>query len=145
MSQPESHPLHPDNDDAPEFSERAKAGRWIDDEHLARVTFGDKPLEAEVLTIFAEQARMWMRLLEPDAADEDWRTAAHTLKGAAGGVGAVAVAGVCAHAETLVADAGTTVARAVALNDLRAVVEPTLDHIAWRVHAIRVGDLKTEG
>jgi HPt (histidine-containing phosphotransfer) domain-containing protein len=63
----------------------------IDRGHLARMTFGDRSLEREVLGLFDRQAAMLvarMRGGEPSAV----ATLAHTLKGSAAGIGASRVA-----------------------------------------------------
>ena len=65
--------------------------RAIDLVHLEAQTMGDKALEAEVLQLFARQARLLLKAL----ADDDGTTraeTAHRLKGAALAVGAFAVA-----------------------------------------------------
>lgn len=78
----------------------ARTARPIDFAHLSRQTMGDKELEAEVLRLFAREARQLTERLasEPAAARPQ---IAHRLKGAARGVGAFAVA---AAAEALEAD-----------------------------------------
>jgi HPt (histidine-containing phosphotransfer) domain-containing protein len=63
----------------------------IDDDHLARMTLGDRVLEREVLEIFLRQATMMIERIEraePGLA----AVAAHTLTGSARGVGAWRVA-----------------------------------------------------
>jgi HPt (histidine-containing phosphotransfer) domain-containing protein len=63
----------------------------IDRGHLARMTFGDRSLEREVLQLFDRQATM---LIEHIRAGNPAAIAAlaHTLKGSAAGIGAGAVA-----------------------------------------------------
>jgi len=66
-------------------------GQAIDLQHLARMTFGEPGLEAEVLTLFNRQASVLlarMRGSSPAAA----AAFAHTLKGSASGIGAWRVA-----------------------------------------------------
>ena len=63
----------------------------IDRGHLARMTFGDRSLEREVLGLFDRQAALLierMRGGEPAAV----ASLAHTLKGSAAGIGADRVA-----------------------------------------------------
>ena len=63
----------------------------IDLEHLARMTLGERSLEAEVLTLFERQAAVLlahMRVSAPAAV----AAFAHTLKGSARGIGAWRVA-----------------------------------------------------
>ncbi|KQV34251.1 MULTISPECIES: Hpt domain-containing protein [unclassified Rhizobium] len=77
----------PDNS----LSPRATAARAIDLVHLEAQTMGDKALEAEVLQLFARQARQLLKTLIDDA-DAARAETAHRLKGAALAVGAFAVA-----------------------------------------------------
>lgn len=74
----------------------------IDLDHLNQYVCGDKALLDEVLTIFDEQAGMWLARLDPALDDEDWRDAAHTLKGASRGVGSWTLGDLCEEAERLV-------------------------------------------
>lgn len=71
----------------------------IDLEHLNKYVFGDKALLNEVLGIFKEQATSLSEQMTPSMDDEAWRLAAHTLKGAARGVGAWALGDAAAQAE----------------------------------------------
>lgn len=73
----------------------------IDLEHLNRYVFGDKALLGEVLGIFKEQAALISDRMQPSMDDEAWHLAAHTLKGAARGVGAWALGDAAERAEAL--------------------------------------------
>ncbi len=64
---------------------------------LERMTGGDDAVSEEVLELFVQQAAMWSQML--DVREEGWRDAAHTLRGAAAGIGAGALAEACAAAE----------------------------------------------
>lgn len=64
---------------------------------LERMTDGDAGVSEEVLGLFVQQASMWAPLL--DVRDEGWRDAAHTVRGAAAGIGANGLAEACAAAE----------------------------------------------
>jgi HPt (histidine-containing phosphotransfer) domain-containing protein len=69
----------------------AHGGSVIDRGHLARMTFGDRSLEREVLQLFDRQAAILIdriRVANPAAI----ASLAHTLKGSAAGIGAGAVA-----------------------------------------------------
>jgi len=71
----------------------------FDTAHLAQYTGGDRVLEAELAGLLREQAD---RCLAAMATAEDpvaWKAAAHTLKGAARGVGAFALGEACQRAE----------------------------------------------
>ena len=70
----------------------------LDRNHLARMTFGDRSLEREVLQLFDRQSELLlerMRTSEPAAI----ATLAHTLKGSAVGIGATRVASAAAEVE----------------------------------------------
>jgi HPt (histidine-containing phosphotransfer) domain-containing protein len=64
---------------------------------LERMTGGDDAITEEVLGLFAQQAAMWSPLL--DGRDAGWRDAVHTIRGAAAGIGAGALAQACQTAE----------------------------------------------
>jgi HPt (histidine-containing phosphotransfer) domain-containing protein len=63
----------------------------IDDDHLGRMTLGDRSLEREVLEIFARQAALTLDRIA-GASPQKAAAAAHTLKGSARGIGAWRVA-----------------------------------------------------
>lgn len=72
--------------------------------HLNKATFGSRELALEVLRLFERQAE---KMLAEIIAAEDAKTrsrAAHTLKGSALGVGALAVAAAAGEVETLAED-----------------------------------------
>ena len=71
----------------------------LDLEHLARYTGGEPVLEAELFALFSTQVESCVGQMEAAAADDSWLTAAHTLKGASRGVGAMSLADACAEAE----------------------------------------------
>lgn len=87
----------------------------IDLDHLEQYIGSDTALRDEILTIFDEQARMWVDRLDPSEDDEIWRNAAHALKGAARGVGAWQVGDLCEAAEELIAGAPEKVAKRCAI------------------------------
>ena len=63
----------------------------IDEDHLARMTLGDRALEREVLEIFVRQTVILLeRIAKADPAFA--AGAAHTLSGSASGIGATRVA-----------------------------------------------------
>ncbi len=64
---------------------------------LEAMTGGDDAISEEVLALFVQQAGLWSPLL--DVRHEGWRDAAHTVRGAAAGIGAGALAEACAAAE----------------------------------------------
>ncbi|WP_337269795.1 Hpt domain-containing protein [Oryzifoliimicrobium ureilyticus] len=83
--------------------------RPIDLVHLARQTMGDKALEAEVLNMFARQARSCLHEI---SCEDNKRTveAAHRLKGAASAVGAFKVSQAAADLESRCSDAAAIAA-----------------------------------
>lgn len=64
---------------------------------LEAMTGGDDAISEEVLALFVQQVGLWSPLL--DVRHEGWRDAAHTVRGAAAGIGAGALAEACAAAE----------------------------------------------
>jgi HPt (histidine-containing phosphotransfer) domain-containing protein len=96
----------------------------IDVAHLARMTFGEKALQAEILALFDRQAEMLvarMRQASPQAA----AAFAHTLGGSARGVGAWRVAAAAEQVE-LAGDAGAITGAVqrleAAIGEARAVI-----------------------
>ena len=65
--------------------------RVIDDEHLERITLGDRRLEREVLQIFVRQSAMMLERISGEQ-PAVLAMAAHTLIGSARGIGAWRVA-----------------------------------------------------
>jgi HPt (histidine-containing phosphotransfer) domain-containing protein len=75
------------------------ASPLFDSVHLARYTGGDPALRDELLGLMCEQAHRCLAIMEAPSDPASWRAACHTLKGAARGVGAFALADVCDVAE----------------------------------------------
>ncbi len=73
--------------------------RPIDMVHLSRQTLGDHALEAEVLRLFDQMARVYFGRLETSTTEADVLRHLHTLKGAAAGIGAFAIADLARTAE----------------------------------------------
>lgn len=65
----------------------AAASHSLDFAHLARQTFGDRALEAEILSLFMQQVRSAGARLRTASADER-KMLAHGLKGSARSIGA---------------------------------------------------------
>ncbi|HEY7458875.1 MAG TPA: Hpt domain-containing protein [Xanthobacteraceae bacterium] len=76
----------------------------IDLVHLRQVTFGDEVLAREVLGLFDAQAERLLATVVSARDERARREAAHTLKGAALGVGARAVADAAADLEAVAGD-----------------------------------------
>jgi HPt (histidine-containing phosphotransfer) domain-containing protein len=112
----------------------------VDVTRLEAFCAGDRAVVVEVLGLFREQAHIWMRLLEDPAAADGFRDAAHTLKGAAAGVFAEALAQACDAAE---AQAGESPAvRQVLAMRVRDALDPVLLDIAAYLHAEAVAGLR---
>jgi HPt (histidine-containing phosphotransfer) domain-containing protein len=78
--------------------------RPVDLVHLARYTGGDQALNAEVLQLFVNQAGELVRRMDGVLQTGDsktWREVAHSLKGAARGIGAFAMADAAAACEPI--------------------------------------------
>jgi HPt (histidine-containing phosphotransfer) domain-containing protein len=104
----------------------------VDFDYLERYAGGDQALVEEVLGLFREQAELWLRLLDPAAADEAWRDAAHSLKGSSLGIGAFTLAGHCESAEK---EAGADLGRrALLLDHVRTSLDAVLADIAAYTH-----------
>ena len=71
----------------------------VDLAHLRRFTLGNRALELEVLQLFAEQAPLTLGQMQVATSAKAWRDAAHTLKGSAAAVGAMAIARAAGEAE----------------------------------------------
>lgn len=111
----------------------------LDLDHLSRMTSGDADLAAEVIGIFQEQAALWGRLLSTQGPAETWSDAAHTIKGAALGIGAIRLARFCERAETLGRSGNASPAQAaVALDDVRAALGEALEAAAAAAHKFAV-------
>jgi HPt (histidine-containing phosphotransfer) domain-containing protein len=71
----------------------------IDFSHLEHYVGGDQAIIREVLGLFSDQARTVLPTLDPAGPVDQWRNAAHSLKGSALGIGAMALASACSEAE----------------------------------------------
>ena len=75
----------------------------VDLVHLNRYTGGDRALNEEILSLFEQQCHEMLARLDSFATasgeDKHWREITHTLKGAARGIGAFALADAAAEAE----------------------------------------------
>lgn len=112
----------------------------LDVAHLERFTGGDPALTEEVLGLFREQVGMWSRMLDPALPDQAWRDAAHTLKGAALGVGAFDLAEACRQAEEAAANGPAQ--RDLPLARVRLAADAALADVAAWVHDLTIQQLK---
>ncbi|HAQ34479.1 MAG: hypothetical protein CMF74_06495 [Maricaulis sp.] len=97
----------------------------FDRDHLARYTGADAELEAELFGLLRDQAERCVSAMQAASEIYAWQAAAHTLKGAARGVGAFQLAEACERAET--ASPGMWPA---AVSEVRAAAKRTFDEIA---------------
>lgn len=102
----------------------------IDRGHLARMTFGDRSLEQEVLQLFARQSELLIARMRQSGGSGDGSAVgalAHTLKGSAAGIGAANVARAAEEAEQAATlgsnELSSTIDRlALAVDDARALI-----------------------
>jgi HPt (histidine-containing phosphotransfer) domain-containing protein len=113
----------------------------VDFNYLEGFAAGDQGVVDEVLTLFREQAAMWLRLLDPMVEGDAWRDAAHTLKGSALGVGAHDLAAACTAAEQ--AAVASLADRTIRLDRVRDALDLALADIAAYAHEQALRSLKT--
>lgn len=100
----------------------------LDFQRLATFTDGDPGLEAELLGLFVATAAGYLDELRAAVDDTDqradrWQATAHSLKGAAGNIGAVAMAEIAAAAEQSAPDPEMLDAIAATFAATRATVQ----------------------
>jgi HPt (histidine-containing phosphotransfer) domain-containing protein len=115
----------------PSQEQRKQPQSIIDDDHLGRMTLGDRSLEREVLEIFARQTLLTLKRLV-GAAPARIAAAAHTLKGSAHGIGAWRVARAAERLEQ-VAAGGDDAAVSAAIAELDAASIETREAIGLRL------------
>ncbi|MEI9905505.1 MAG: Hpt domain-containing protein [Asticcacaulis sp.] len=107
----------------------------VDFNHLEAYTLNDTVVIEEVLRLFQQQCEIWSPLL--DAAHEGWRDAAHTLKGAAAGIGAGLLA-VAAEA----AERGEDLGAEARLERVREAMNAALMDVAAYLHGLQLRSLR---
>ena len=107
----------------------------VDFSVLEAMTAGDDAIGEEVLGLFVQQAAMWSPML--DVRDDGWRDAVHTIRGAAAGIGANALAQACAEAEA--ADKSTA---SPLLDRVRDALGAALADVAAYRHALMLKSLR---
>jgi HPt (histidine-containing phosphotransfer) domain-containing protein len=88
-------------EDHPSDERAAAVSGVVDLIHLRRYTFGDQALEKEILSLFLGQLAVTMTALREAASQQDWKIAAHTLKGSCRAVGAFRLGDLAQEAEYL--------------------------------------------
>ena len=109
---------------------REPAEAAIDRGHLARMTFGDRSLERELLELFDRQAAMLMVRMRAGG-EAAVKPLAHTLKGSASGIGAGEVARAAEAAERAAGSGASECSAAVdrlalAVEEARALIAELL-------------------
>jgi HPt (histidine-containing phosphotransfer) domain-containing protein len=93
-----------------------------DQQHFEKQTWGDERLQSEMLDLFQRQSILLMKRIQASLDQDERKMAAHTLKGSATGLGALAVAkaaGDYEHAQDEVS----------AVQNLIDVIEKTNHHL----------------
>jgi HPt (histidine-containing phosphotransfer) domain-containing protein len=91
----------------------------IDEDHLGRMTLGDRSLEREVLEIFARQTMLTLDRIA-GGGPAGAAAAAHTLKGSASGIGAWRVALAAERLEQVATTKGDGAALTAAIAELES-------------------------
>jgi len=102
----------------------------IDFEHLSRMTIGDAGLEQEVLAMFSAQSGKLIGALAAMPADAP--ALAHTLKGSARAIGAMAVADAAARLEAAIAAGFDPTSALADLDDAIAQTRAVIDAVLRR-------------
>lgn len=116
----------------------------IDFDHLNQYVGGDLDLTREVFGMFQHQVDMWARMLTVDADDEIWASTAHSLKGTARAVGAMALGDLCERAEELIGDGRRPGGREVAVQNIEFRISKVTAEIQrweyqYKLNAMRSG------
>lgn len=107
----------------------------VDFNHLEAYTLNDVAVIEEVLRLFQQQCEIWSPLL--DVNHEGWRDAAHTLKGAAAGIGAGLLAAAAEAAER-----GEGEGAQLRLDRVRKAMNIALMDVAAYLHGLQLRSLK---
>ncbi len=105
-------------------------GKIIDFDHIRLYVGEDVGLTKEVLGLFKNQVDMWSRGLDAEAGDEAWLAVMHSLKGSARAVGAMRLAGLCEHGETLVQERGGVILRQANIEEIHFAIDEVLIEIS---------------
>jgi len=111
-----------------------RTDRPVDIPHLDRYTLGNRELESEILTLFADQLPVFTNQLATAATQKDWHHAAHGLKGSARAIGANALADLAASAEQVSIEAEPQICTAT-LSDINDESRRVLAFISRRTSA----------
>ncbi len=107
---------------------RKPSARPVDLVHLSRYTLGERALEREVLELFCAQSFVYLERLREAQSDQDWKDAAHSLKGSASAIGAWRAAEAAQLAEAL-SGAGLIEARDLRLREIESSLREAESYI----------------
>ncbi|MBW7910265.1 MAG: response regulator [Alphaproteobacteria bacterium] len=113
-----------------EGEEDAHNGPPVDFRHLQSFTDGDTEMTRELVEAFLTQSRKNIDVLQASMspkANNDWREAAHMLKGGAGGIGARTLSALCEQAQNAVCDISVKSSLLFDICDEYTRVEKSLD------------------
>lgn len=79
----------------------ARTARPVDLVHLSSMTMGDRALELEILNMFVGQAPAYFEMATSASDAKEVYRVAHTIKGAARGIGAFELADIAKEAEDI--------------------------------------------
>jgi HPt (histidine-containing phosphotransfer) domain-containing protein len=100
----------------------------VDFGYLDRFTLGNAQLEAEILGLFCVHAPRYLAALRDAATAQAWQAAAHTLKGAASGIGAWRVGRMAEAAERIAFD-GHPDKRSFAFDSTSEAIDEAIGYI----------------
>mgnify|MGYP000597857034 FL=1 len=107
----------------------------VDFGHLEAYTLNDAVVMEEVLRIFQQQCELWSPLLT--TTHDGWRDAAHTIKGAAAGVGAGLLAAAAEAAER-----GDAEGADLRLDKVRSAMNAAQHDVAAYLHELQLRSLR---
>ena len=118
----------------------------LDVGHLETMTGGDAKLAEEVLGLFRQQVETWRRMLDPMQEPAMWADAAHAIKGAARGVGALALGAACERCEKIGRETPPPGRQraAAAVGLVKEEIEPALVAADAAAHALLVSGTFSE-
>lgn len=107
----------------------------VDFAYLEAYTMNDAVVMEEVLHLFQQQCELWTPLLT--TSHDGWRDAAHTIKGAASGVGAGLLAAAAEMAER-----GETEGADLRLEKVKSAMNEALLDVAAYLHELQLRSLR---
>ena len=119
---------HPPRNDRRRHPRPDGGTKPVDLAYLGRFTLGDAALEREVLDLFLTHTPLYVASLRDAVTAKAWHDAAHTLKGAARGIGAWRLGRAAEAAERLRFDTDID-RRAFALDSAREALDEALGYI----------------